>query len=281
MIFVWLLGVRYQVEVLQDAVGDQELEVSLAERWSEDTELVGVGGSAEVPRPRAVTHVSYVDAGYAIALGNRVRLRRRPAPSPPALGAGAADVGAAGRRAGRAPAAASGRDRYDHRAEPAAQPADVRGPPRARPCRHRRRRRTSRRVLAVFALLVVAFVFLLVEGLGSSLNYFDTVDQAFAHRQSLGTQTFRLEGPSYPAPSAPPSTGSDFNICQGPHVVHVANTGSPPQLFQARIPVVVVGPLHLGHLDRLRVELHLGEALRTYSAQYPGRVKATTTGPAC
>jgi len=45
LVFVWLLGVRYQVEVLQDAVGGQELEVSLAERWSEDTELVGVGGS--------------------------------------------------------------------------------------------------------------------------------------------------------------------------------------------------------------------------------------------
>ena len=41
LVFVWLLGVRYQVEVLQDAVGDQELEVSLAERWSEDAELVG------------------------------------------------------------------------------------------------------------------------------------------------------------------------------------------------------------------------------------------------
>ena len=42
LVFVWLLGVRYQVEVLQDAVGDQELEVSLSERWSEDAELVGV-----------------------------------------------------------------------------------------------------------------------------------------------------------------------------------------------------------------------------------------------
>ncbi len=44
--FVWLLAVRYRVEVLQDAVGDEELEVSLAERWSEnddrvDPELVG------------------------------------------------------------------------------------------------------------------------------------------------------------------------------------------------------------------------------------------------
>ncbi len=49
LIFVWLLGVRYQVEVLQDAVGDQELEVSLSERWSEDTELVGAGASTPAP----------------------------------------------------------------------------------------------------------------------------------------------------------------------------------------------------------------------------------------
>jgi hypothetical protein len=45
LVFVWLLGVRYRIEVLQDQVGDQEMEVSLAERWSEGTELVGVGPS--------------------------------------------------------------------------------------------------------------------------------------------------------------------------------------------------------------------------------------------
>jgi hypothetical protein len=48
LIFVWLLGVRYRIEVLQDQVGDQDMEVSLAERWNEGsdgTELVGVGSS--------------------------------------------------------------------------------------------------------------------------------------------------------------------------------------------------------------------------------------------
>ena len=45
LIYVWLLGVRYRIEVLQDQVGDQEMEVSLAERWNEGTELVGVGSS--------------------------------------------------------------------------------------------------------------------------------------------------------------------------------------------------------------------------------------------
>ncbi|HLN16679.1 MAG TPA: cytochrome c biogenesis protein CcsA [Acidimicrobiales bacterium] len=35
LVFVWLLLVRYDVEVLADKVGDQELEISLAERWAE------------------------------------------------------------------------------------------------------------------------------------------------------------------------------------------------------------------------------------------------------
>ena len=54
LIFVWLLGVRYQVEALQDAVGDEELEVSLTERWSEDTELVGAVTAPE-PEPRGAS----------------------------------------------------------------------------------------------------------------------------------------------------------------------------------------------------------------------------------
>jgi heme exporter protein C len=46
LIFVWLLGMRYRIEVLQDHVGDQELEVSLAERWDEGAGPDGVGGGA-------------------------------------------------------------------------------------------------------------------------------------------------------------------------------------------------------------------------------------------
>ena len=104
-------------------------------------------------------------------------------------------------------------------------------PPPPRP-----RRRISWRVLVVFALLAVALVFLLVEGLGSSLDYFDTVDQAMAHRHSLGTQTFRLEGTVVPDTIHATRAGSNFAICQGPDVVHVANTGSPPQLFTPAFP---------------------------------------------
>ncbi len=83
LIFVWLLAMRYRIEVLEDAVGDEELEVSLAERWSEDTDLVGAGaalgpsGSGRPGRTAGAGRrrqgnggpVSYVDAGYAVAIG--------------------------------------------------------------------------------------------------------------------------------------------------------------------------------------------------------------------
>ena len=134
-----------------------------------------------------------------------------------------------------------------------------------------RRRRTSRRVLAVFVLVAAALVFLLVEGLGSSLNYFDTVDQAFAHRQQLGTTTFRLEGTVVPQTIHATAKGTDFDICEGPHVVHVANTGSPPQLFQAKIPVVVVGHF----TSSTSTDFESNAILVKHSATYsPARLKA-------
>jgi cytochrome c-type biogenesis protein CcmE len=135
-------------------------------------------------------------------------------------------------------------------------------------------RRTSRRVLLVFALLVVAFVFLLVEGLGSSLDYFDTVNQALAHRATLGTSTFRLEGNVVSGSIRATARGTDFDISQGANVVHVANTGSPPQLFQANIPVVVVGHFTTQTSRNFSSNTIMVKHSQNYIAQYPSRVKA-------
>ncbi len=144
-----------------------------------------------------------------------------------------------------------------------------------------KRRRTSRRVLVVFALLAAALVFLLVEGLGSSLDYFDTVDQALAHKTSLGTQTFRLEGTVVPGSIHPTATGTDFLICQGPKNVHVTNVGSPPQLFQGRIPVVVVGHFASEASTAFESNTIMVKHSETYTAQYPNRVKVKSSGPVC
>ena len=126
----------------------------------------------------------------------------------------------------------------------------------------------------MFVLLVVAFVFLLVEGLGSSLNYFDTVDQAFAHRAALGTQTFRLEGTVVPGSIRATSKGADFTVSQGGNVVHVTNMGSPPQLFQANIPVVVVGHFTSATTTNFVSDTIMVKHSANYIAQYPSRVRA-------
>jgi cytochrome c-type biogenesis protein CcmE len=129
-------------------------------------------------------------------------------------------------------------------------------------------------LLAVFVVLAGAVVFLLVEGLGSSLDYFDTVNQAFAHRATLGTTTFRLEGTVVPGSIRPTATGTDFAVAEGPHVVHVTNTGSPPQLFQANIPVVVEGHFTSTTSTRFVSDSILVKHSADYIEQHPTRVKA-------
>lgn len=138
-----------------------------------------------------------------------------------------------------------------------------------------RRRRTKRRLLLVFALLAAALVFLLVEGLGSSLDYFDTVNQALAHRAQLGTSTFRLEGNVVPGSIRSTAVGADFRLCQGANVVDVVNTNSPPQLFQSNIPVVLVGHFSSDTSHTFLSNTIMVKHSATYTAQYPGRVRAT------
>lgn len=161
---------------------------------------------------------------------------------------------------------------------PSPPPPEVNRGPALPPAK---RRRTSSRVLVVFGLLVVALVFLLVEGLGSSLDYFDTVDQALAHKASLGTQTFRLEGTVVPGSIHATGKGTDFVVCQGAKSVHVINIGSPPALFQGRIPVVVVGHFASNASTAFESNTIMVKHSSTYSAQHPNRVKVTSAGPVC
>ena len=76
-------------------------------------------------------------------------------------------------------------------------------------------------------------------------------------------------------------TGTDFVICQGQQYVHVANTGSPPQLFQARIPVVVVGHFASDTSNNFDSDTIMVKHSSTYTAEYPNRVKVKATGAVC
>jgi cytochrome c-type biogenesis protein CcmE len=135
------------------------------------------------------------------------------------------------------------------------------------------RRRTRRRLWFVAVVLVGALVFLLVEGLGSSLNYFDTVDQALAHRGTLGTTTFRLEGVVVPGTIRRTTQGTDFTVAEGIEQVAVQNVGSPPELFQQNIPVVVVGHFAAGSQLFLSNQIMVKHSAN-YIAAHPQRVKA-------
>lgn len=127
-------------------------------------------------------------------------------------------------------------------------------------------------MLVVFALLAVAVVYLLVEGLGSSLDYFDTVGQALAQRTTIGSRTIRLEGVVVPGSITRTAKGADFTVSGEGHTVVVHNTGSPPQLFQTDIPVVVVGHFS-GRSDLFVSNQIMVKHSATYIAAHPTRVK--------
>lgn len=136
------------------------------------------------------------------------------------------------------------------------------------------RRRNRVRLLVVFALLVAATTYLLVEGLGSSLDYFDTVAQAFAHKPEIGTSVIRLEGLVVPGSVHRTARGARFEVSGGGHRVVVRNIGSPPQLFQPDIPVVVVGHFTSPGSDVFVSNQIMVKHSATYVAAHPTRVRA-------
>ncbi len=137
------------------------------------------------------------------------------------------------------------------------------------------RSRSNRRSLGVIAVLVLVVGVLLSQGLLKSLNYFETVDQALGQRASLGTKVIRLEGVVEPGTIERTNAGASFTLAgSGSHHVLVTAQGSPPQLFQADIPVVVVGHfVSATSLDFAGTQIMVKHS-SSYIAAHPNRVKA-------
>jgi cytochrome c-type biogenesis protein CcmE len=127
------------------------------------------------------------------------------------------------------------------------------------------------RLVGVAMVLVAALGFLLAKGLGSSLDYFETVDQALAHKTTLEGKTFRLEGLVEPGTVHQIPGGVRF-VAKGTHDrIVVTNHGSPPQLFQPDIPVVVVGHFAGTGFDSDQI---IVDHSAQYQEAHPGRVRA-------
>lgn len=148
-------------------------------------------------------------------------------------------------------------------------------PPLSRPAgpavRARPRSQHPRRLWVAGAVVLAAIGFLLAKGLGSSLQYFKTADEAVADRAQLASQTFNIEGVVVPGTVHQTPSGVDFTISSKGVTVPVVNHGSPPQLFQPNIPVVLVG--HFQGQTYVSDQIMVKHSA-TYVAAHPGRVTA-------
>ena len=159
-------------------------------------------------------------------------------------------------------------------APPAPPAPDAAGPPAGPPTGPRpasTARRHTARYVVVGLVLVGVLVFLLAKGLGSALDFYLPADQAVAQRATLGDKTFNLEGVVAPGSIHATTAGVDFVVTSGGVRLPVSNTGSPPQLFQANIPVIAVGHFSGGTFVSDEI---LVKHSSTYIAQHPTRVTA-------
>ncbi len=139
------------------------------------------------------------------------------------------------------------------------------------PTRRRPPSRMRRRIVTLLpvAIVVVALVAVLYKGLSSALVYFYTAQQAVAMRSTLGSSTFRMEGVVVPGTIVSTVNGVNFSIRFNHTVVQVIEVGSPPQLFQPKIPVVVVG--HFAG-KRFFSDQIMVKHSANYVAAHPGRI---------
>jgi cytochrome c-type biogenesis protein CcmE len=156
---------------------------------------------------------------------------------------------------------------------------DVSAPQLAPVAPPRRKVRSRGRFFVVVTLLCAAVAVLLYKGLLSSLDYYQTVDYAIAHRAQLGTSSFRLEGVVVrgTVSSTPPVVAFSLSgaNCQQ---VRVNFTGSPPQLFQPGIPVVVVGRFSSATSAVFLSNQIMIKHTANYVAAHPGRVTTPANG---
>lgn len=127
------------------------------------------------------------------------------------------------------------------------------------------------RYAVVGLVLVGSLAFLVAKGLGTALNFYLPADQAVAQEATLGGKTINLEGVVAPGSIHPTASGVDFVVTAGSTKLDVQNTGSPPELFQADIPVIAVG-----HFDGSTFvsDQILVKHSSTYIAAHPNRVTA-------
>jgi len=108
---------------------------------------------------------------------------------------------------------------------------------------HPRGRRRRWLPLAVLGVVVFGLGALVYKGLSDATLYFRNADEAVAQRAEMGDTRFRLQGTVVGEPEVDGDAVS-FAVAYNGVEVDVAHTGTPPDMFEPGIPVVVEGHWH-------------------------------------
>jgi cytochrome c-type biogenesis protein CcmE len=106
--------------------------------------------------------------------------------------------------------------------------------------RRPRRRRSKWGPLVVLGVVLVGIGALVYRGLNDATLYFRNADEAVALRDELGDDRFRLQGTVVGEPVDDGGHVS-FDVEFNDVTVAVAHSGTPPEMFEPGIPVVLEG----------------------------------------
>ena len=106
--------------------------------------------------------------------------------------------------------------------------------------RHGSRTRTYLAIGAV-VVLVGALGLVVFNGLTDAATFYYNVDEAVAKQDELGDQRFRMQGNVIEGSIDETDTGVEFVIAFGDAELPVSHVGTPPELFNEEIPIIIEG----------------------------------------
>ncbi|MGK2947578.1 MAG: cytochrome c maturation protein CcmE [Acidimicrobiales bacterium] len=105
----------------------------------------------------------------------------------------------------------------------------------------RPRKRRSPLAYGTLAAVLIGLGVVVYQGLTSASLYFYNADEAVEQRADLGERRFRLQGSVEGGTIDETASGITFTVVYNSVEVDVRHDGSPPELFEPGIPVVLEG----------------------------------------
>jgi cytochrome c-type biogenesis protein CcmE len=127
-------------------------------------------------------------------------------------------------------------------------------------------------MLAIGGLVAVvgALAWVLLVGLNDAATFFYNVDEALERKEQLQGERFRIQGSVVDGSVEDTEDGVGFLLRYGGAQVPVEHTGTPPELFGPKIPVVLEGTFEG---DAFASDQILVKHDNTYDEDNPDRIR--------